>query len=308
MKVVLMAGGRGTRISELFPDIPKPLIPIQNMPVLEREIISLREQGFTEIILTVGYMADKIKDYFGDGSKLGVKINYFVEDKPLGNAGALFFLDLKEDFLLLNADAVFDVDFNRMVKYHRRKGALVTLFTHPNSHPYDSGLIIADKSGEVKQWLTKEESRPQYYKNRVNAGLHVISPKALEMSATIMKQHNPSLSDPQLRQLIAAHIDDDSFCRYVIQQDINKIALDLREAHKDDFFSVPEDNPLEDFLQTAEETASPDSDPEQAALAFICKRLKLNLKKLSEDEKKWLKKIAQKSDLLKNPNPQRGRK
>ena len=182
MKVVLMAGGRGTRISELFPDIPKPLIPIQNMPVLEREIISLREQGFTEIILTVGYMADKIKDYFGDGTRLGVNINYFVEDKPLGNAGALFFLNLKEDFLLLNADAVFDVDFNRMVEYHKQKGALVTLFTHPNSHPYDSGLIIADKNDEVKQWLTKEEHRPQYYKNRVNAGLHVISPKALEMS------------------------------------------------------------------------------------------------------------------------------
>ena len=94
----------------------------------------------------------------------------------------------------------------------------------------------------------------------------------------------------------------------MIQQDINKIALDLREAHKDDFFSVPEDNPLEDFLQTVDEAARPDSDPEQAALAFICKRLKLNLKKLSEEEKKWLKKIAQKSDLLKNPNPQRGRK
>ena len=128
------------------------------------------------------------------------------------------------------------------------------------------------------------------------------------VSATIMKQHNPGLTDPQLKQLIAAHIDDDSFCRYVIQQDINKIALDLREAHKNDFFSVPEDNPLEDFLQTAEEAAKEDSDPEQAALAFICKRLKLNYKKLSEEEKKWLKKIAQKSDLLKNPNPQRGRK
>ena len=74
------------------------------------------------------------------------------------------------------------------------------------------------------------------------------------------------------------------------------------------FFSVPEDNQLEDFLQTVDEAANPDSDPEQAALAFICKRLKLNLKKLSEEEKKWLKKIAQKSDLLKNPNPQRGRK
>ena len=128
------------------------------------------------------------------------------------------------------------------------------------------------------------------------------------MRATIMKQYNPGLADPQLKQLVAAHIDDDSFCRYVIQQDINKIAFDLREAHKNDFFSVPEDNPLEDFLQTAEEAAKEDSDTAQAAMMFICKRLKLNYKKLSEEEKKGLKKIAQKADLLKNPNPQRGRK
>lgn len=182
MKVVLMAGGRGTRISELFPDIPKPLIPIDNIPVLEREIISLRDQGFTDIILTIGYMAEKIQEYFGNGEKLGVKIEYFVEEKPLGNAGALFFLDLKEDFLLLNADAVFDVDFNRMVAFHKQHGELVTLFTHPNSHPYDSGLIIAGENGEVEKWLAKEDERPLYYKNRVNAGLHVISPKALELS------------------------------------------------------------------------------------------------------------------------------
>ena len=128
------------------------------------------------------------------------------------------------------------------------------------------------------------------------------------MSATIMKQHNPGLTDPQLRQLVAAHIDDDSFCRYVIQQDINKIALDLRETHKDDFFSVPEDNPLKGLLQAVDEAASEYCDPEQASLAFICKRLRLNYKKLSEEEKKWLKKISEKSDLLKNPNPQRGRK
>ena len=128
------------------------------------------------------------------------------------------------------------------------------------------------------------------------------------MSATIMKQHNPGLSDPQLRQLVAAHIDDDSFCRYVIQQDINKIALDLREAHKDDFFSVPEDNPLKGFLQAVDETVSEDSDPETASLMFICKRLKLNFKKLSDEEKKWLKKIAEKSDLLKKSQPTKGRK
>ena len=105
-----------------------------------------------------------------------------------------------------------------------------------------------------------------------------------------MKQHNPGLTDPQLRQLIAAHIDESSFCRYVIQQDINKIALDLREAHKDDFFSVPEDNPLEDFLQTAEETASPDNDPEQAAMAFICKRLKLNYREAVRERKEVVEK------------------
>ena len=94
----------------------------------------------------------------------------------------------------------------------------------------------------------------------------------------------------------------------MIQQDINEIAFDLREAHRNNFFRVPEDNPLKGFLQAVDEAASEDGDPEQASLAFICKRLKLNLKKLSDEEKKWLKKIAEKSDLLKNPNPQRGRK
>ena len=123
-----------------------------------------------------------------------------------------------------------------------------------------------------------------------------------------MKQHNPGLTDPQLRQLIAAHIDDDSFCRYIIQQDIDEIAAGLREAHREDFFSVPEDNPLKGLLEAATEITNPDSDPEQAFLAFICKRLRLNFKKLSGEEKKWLKKIAQKSDLLKKPTPQRGRK
>ena len=180
-----MAGGRGTRISELFPDIPKPLIPIDNIPVLEREINSLRNQGFAEMILTVSHMADKIMDYFGDGSKLGVKIEYFVEETPLGNAGALYKLRERigtEPFLLLNADAVFDVDFNRMVEFHKGHNALVTLFTHPNSHPYDSGLILADEENRVQVWLAKENERPKYYNNRVNAGLHIIDPRVLDMA------------------------------------------------------------------------------------------------------------------------------
>ncbi len=185
MRVVIMAGGRGTRIAELFPNIPKPLIPVDGMPILEREIRSLASQGFKDLILTVGYLADKIIAYFGDGSRLGVKIDYFVEETPLGNAGALFQLREKigdEPFFLLNADAAFDVDFNRMLDYHKKHGGLVTLFTHPNSHPYDSGLIFADKDGHVEKWLSKEDERPQWYNNRVNAGLHIIDPEVFDLS------------------------------------------------------------------------------------------------------------------------------
>lgn len=194
MKIVIMAGGKGTRISELFPDIPKPLIPITASngiakPVLQWEIESLVTQGFTEIIITVSYMADKIMNFFGDGHLFGCNIQYYTEETPLGNAGALFKLREvigSEPFLLLNADAVFEIDFNRFFSAYMKKreecGALVMLFTHPNSHPYDSGIVIADESGAVQQWLTKEDTRPEFYKNRVNAGLHVIDPLILDLS------------------------------------------------------------------------------------------------------------------------------
>ena len=182
MKTVIMAGGRGTRIASLASDIPKPMIPLEGVPVLERELACLREQGFTDIILTVSHMADKIIDHFGDGERFGVHIQYYVEQEPLGNAGALFELkdELTGDFLLLNADSLFDIDFGRFAAFHRCRGGLATLFTHPNDHPQDSGLIAADKTGAVQRWLTKEDVRPRYYKNRVNAGLHILSPKLLE--------------------------------------------------------------------------------------------------------------------------------
>lgn len=197
MKVVIMAGGKGTRISSVASDIPKPMIKIDGIPVLEREVDCLREQGFTDIIITVSHLGNIIMDYFGDGSgvspatgrSFGVHISYFFEKEPLGNAGALFKIkdQLTEDFLLLNADAMFDVDFNRFVAYHKQKGGLVTLFTHPNNHPYDSGLLIADADGVAMNWLTKEDKRDGYYRNRVNAGLHVISPKILDMKVTTAK-------------------------------------------------------------------------------------------------------------------------
>ena len=209
MKTVIMAGGKGTRISSVASDIPKPMIKIEGKPVLEHELECLRNQGFTDVILTVSHLGNIIMDYFGDGrgvspvtgKPFGVNIEYYFEKEPLGNAGALYQIreKLTEDFLLLNADAMFDVDFNRFVAFHKEKGSLVTLFTHPNSHPYDSGLIVADERGVVLQWLAKEDARPIYYRNRVNAGLHVISPKVLETSI-----HTPKIDlDRQLLKPLA---------------------------------------------------------------------------------------------------------
>lgn len=185
-----MAGGKGTRITSIANDVPKPMIKIKEKPILEYEIECLREQGFTDIILTVSHLGNIIMDYFKDGSNIspitgkpfGVHIEYYFEKEPLGNAGALFKIKnkLTEDFLLLNADVIFNVDFNRFVTFHKNNNALVTIFTHPNSHPYDSSLIIADNNNVVQQWLSKEDDRPEFYRNRVNAGLHVISPKVLE--------------------------------------------------------------------------------------------------------------------------------
>lgn len=192
MKTVIMAGGKGTRISSVARDIPKPMIKIDGVPVLEREIECLKAQGLTDIIITVSHLGRIITDYFGDGGKVspatgkpfGVNIEYYFEEQPLGNAGALFKIKdkLSDDFLLLNADAVFDIDFIRFINYHKEKGGLVTLFTHPNGHPYDSGLIISDSNGSVLKWLAKEDERPEYYKNRVNAGLHVVSKKILDIN------------------------------------------------------------------------------------------------------------------------------
>lgn len=191
MKTILMAGGQGTRIRPIAAGIPKPMIPIGSRPVLEWEIETLRKQGFTDIILTVSYLASVIEDYFGDGSRFGVSITYYYEKIPLGNAGAVFKLweegMLGEgsscDFLLFIADAVFDIDVCRFIQFHKSHHAMASLFTHPSSHPHDSGLVIADESSHaVTGLLSKEDKRPEFYRNRTNAGLHILNTEILKQS------------------------------------------------------------------------------------------------------------------------------
>lgn len=182
MQAVIMAGGKGTRIASVVSDVPKPMISICGKPILQHQIECLKSQNITDIIVVIGHMGQVIKDYFEDGKQFGVQIRYVTEETPLGTAGALYFLkdEIREDFLLLNGDIIFDVDFERFLNYHRKKGAYATIFTHPNSHPYDSGLVVTDKEGFVTEWMHKEDERT-WYKNRVNAGLHILSPKIFAM-------------------------------------------------------------------------------------------------------------------------------
>ncbi len=196
MKAVIMAGGKGTRIAAVNSKIPKPMIPIFHKPILEYQIDCLRKQGFTDITLVVGHLGHVIKNYFGDGSLIsaatkmpfGVHITYITEKEPLGTAGALYYLKdiLHKDFLLINGDIIFDIQISRFYQFHKEKKGLATLFTHPNQHPYDSGIIVTDENNCVKEWLHKEDTR-HWYHNRSNAGLHIISPYILQSLKTLQK-------------------------------------------------------------------------------------------------------------------------
>ncbi len=181
MQTVIMAGGRGTRIASVNAEVPKPMIKIDGKPILEYQIECLKKQHLTDITLVIGHMGNIIEEYFGNGGRHGVHITYIRETVPLGTAGALYYLKdvITEDFLLINGDILFDANLSLFYAAHRKNYSLATIFTHPNSHPYDSGIIVADKEGIVTKWLTKEEGR-KWYKNRVNAGLHILAPTLLK--------------------------------------------------------------------------------------------------------------------------------
>lgn len=202
-----MAGGKGTRIASVRSDVPKPMINICGKPILEHQIDNLKACGLTDIIFVIGYLGDKIKEYFGDGSKFGVNIEYFVEDHPLGTAGALFKMpQLTEDFLLLCGDVIIDVDFNRFIAFHKNHQAWASLVAHPNGHPYDSSLLVTEidapktvggmpeDTHRVIRWMAKEDERT-YYKNRVNAGIELISPELLKETMKNFVPRHPETPD-----------------------------------------------------------------------------------------------------------------
>lgn len=206
MKVVIMAGGKGTRIASIKSDVPKPMIEICGKPILLWQIENLKACGLTDITLVTGYLGEVIRNYFMDGSNLGVHISYYEEDHPLGTAGALFKMNLQDDFLLMCGDVIVDVDFNRFIQFHHEHHAWASLMSHPNGHPYDSSLLVTEilppqeKGGlpidthRVMKWMNKEDER-LYYKNRVNAGIEIISPELLHETMKSYIPRHPETPD-----------------------------------------------------------------------------------------------------------------
>lgn len=208
MRAVIMAGGKGTRLAALNSEIPKPMFPICGKPILEYLIESLRKSGIRDISLIVGHLKSVIIDHFGDGEEYGVNINYIEENEPLGTAGALYYLkDETDDFVLVYGDLILDIDFNRFMVFHKKHGAAITLYGHPNSHPYDSDVIVVDKNDKVTKILSKKVERQFYYHNFVNAGVYCVNPRALLCIA------EPVKIDLE-KTLIAKLIDDNQVYAY----------------------------------------------------------------------------------------------
>ena len=171
-----MAGGKGTRLASITKNIPKPMVTIAGKPLLEYQIENLKENGVDNIILVVGHLGEVIREHFGDGTAFGVNISYFIEETPLGTAGALTKMKgrLENTFFLVFGDLFVNINYDRFLGFHRDCMALITLFVHPNSHPYDSDIVVTSNESRVIGWSYKKEIRTKDYKNLVNAGLYVM--------------------------------------------------------------------------------------------------------------------------------------
>jgi len=180
-KAVILTGGLGKRLKSLTNNLPKPMLPIQGRPILYYAIENLRKQNISEIILSVGYKAEKIIDYFGDGKKFGVNISYSKEEKPLGTGGAIKLAakNIKEDFIVLNGDNIADFDFYKMYRIHQQNQAKITLALYPVEDVTKFG--IAEIDGEVLKKFIEKPKIEEAPSNLNNAGAYIIKPEILEI-------------------------------------------------------------------------------------------------------------------------------
>jgi len=176
LKAVILAGGKGVRLKPYTTHFPKPLMPIGDKPILAILIEKLKEADITDIIITTGYLSEMIHVLMGDGSKMGVKIKYSLEDKPLGTAGPLDLLrnELTEDFILINGDVLSDLNFSEMIKFHKKNSNTATIGSVERNVFVDFGLVKLDSENKYQGW----EEKPTL-KYLVSMGIYVLSPRAL---------------------------------------------------------------------------------------------------------------------------------
>jgi len=178
MKAVIMAGGESTRLRPLTCKHPKPMVPVLDRPVMEYIIELLRDHGFTDIMVTLFYLPDEIRNYFGDGSSFGVNLRYFVEEFPLGTAGsvrnAARYLD--DTFLVISGDTLTDINLTRVVEFHHQQGAIATLALTQVDNPLEYGVVMTDEQGRITRFLEKP-SWAEVFSDLVNTGIYVLEPE-----------------------------------------------------------------------------------------------------------------------------------
>ena len=182
MRAVLMAGGSGTRLRPLTCDLPKPMVPILNRPIAEHIINLLKRHDITEIIATLHYLPDTMRDYFQDGSDFGVQMTYAVEeDQPLGTAGCVKNIAelLDDTFLVISGDSITDFDLTAAIKYHKEKKSKATLILTRVPNPIEFGVVITDEEGSIKRFLEKP-STSEIFSDTVNTGAYILEPEVLE--------------------------------------------------------------------------------------------------------------------------------
>ncbi len=183
MKAVVMAGGEGTRLRPLTSNRPKPLVPILGKPIAQHIIEHLARAGITEIVVTLYYLAEEIQNYFGDGADLGVKLHYFIEDTPLGTAGAVKMAEeiLGDDtFLIVSGDALTDFDIEKAVLAHKTRQAEASLVLYSVSDPREFGVVITEEDGRITRFLEKP-SWSEVFSDTVNTGMYLIEPSVFAL-------------------------------------------------------------------------------------------------------------------------------
>jgi mannose-1-phosphate guanylyltransferase / phosphomannomutase len=180
MKAVVMAGGEGTRLRPLTSNQPKPMVPIVGKPCIEHIVELLRDHGMDEVVITLAFMPQAIRSYFGDGESLGVSIEYSVEELPLGTAGSVRLASekLDETFLVISGDALCDVDLGALVARHKETGAAVTIGLKSVDNPLEFGIVVTDDNGKVERFLEKP-SWGQVFSDTINTGIYVLEPEVL---------------------------------------------------------------------------------------------------------------------------------